>query len=456
MEGQSILYNLSVRMEDESDSVPSTMSIDKLLPALLECFGIILCGYIAGRTNIITNTQAKGLGNFVSKFALPALLFKNMVLLDFSDVIWPFLWSILIAKVSVFCIVCVLTLIVANPDSRYSKAGLFSIFATQSNDFALGYPIVEALYKSTHPEYLQYIYLVAPVSLMLLNPIGFALCEIQKWKNQENQEQQSKLRILGLVVLQVLKNPIVFMVVIGIIAHFVLHQTIPAFMAEFIDGLANSFGGAALFYLGLSMVGQLRKLARSTIVTLILLITAKLLLMPLICKDMVDLLDNNSTDAVNQSSLSDYAFLYGVFPTAPSVAIYAVYYNAELQVVTSGMVISTFLSAPIMYVSAWLLTVKRMDTQLVMNSLLSVSFNMSIVSLFALVWTITVMFLSKKYKRLPHMFTVNLFLAQLLTSIGMILWNFVVKEGNFIGQILTFTLLCTSLYSTYMWPGINS
>lgn len=56
--------------------------------------------------------------------------------------------------------------------------------------------------------------------------------------------------------------------------------------------------------------------------------------MPLICKDMVDLLDNNSTDAVNQSSLSDYAFLYGVFPTAPSVAIYAVYYNAELQVVS--------------------------------------------------------------------------------------------------------------------------
>lgn len=158
MEGQSILYNLSVRMEDESDSVPSTMSIDKLLPALLECFGIILCGYIAGRTNIITNTQAKGLGNFVSKFALPALLFKNMVLLDFSDVIWPFLWSILIAKVSVFCIVCVLTLIVANPDSRYSKAGLFSIFATQSNDFALGYPIGTLLYSSsfTFCSYLCY------------------------------------------------------------------------------------------------------------------------------------------------------------------------------------------------------------------------------------------------------------------------------------------------------------
>lgn len=124
-------------------STSPTMSIDKLFPALLECFGIILCGYVAGRTDIIPPTQAKGLGNFVSRFALPALLFKNMVVLDFGDVIWSFLWSVLIAKVTVFVVVCSLTLMVAGPESRYSKAGLYSIFATQSNDFALGYPIGE-------------------------------------------------------------------------------------------------------------------------------------------------------------------------------------------------------------------------------------------------------------------------------------------------------------------------
>lgn len=57
------------------------------------------------------------------------------------------------------------------------------------------------------------------------------------------------------------------------------------------------------------------------------------LLMPLLCKDMVDILDtNNST--LNDSSLSNYAFLYGVFPTAPSVGIYAVLYNAEIEVVS--------------------------------------------------------------------------------------------------------------------------
>ncbi|KAM6956838.1 lysosomal cholesterol signaling protein-like [Aplochiton taeniatus] len=448
------IHGKNISHNSPLSTVPS-MSIEKLFPALLECFGIILCGYIAGRADIITANQAKGLGNFVSKFALPALLFKNMVLLDFGDVIWAFLWSVLVAKVTVFVLVCVLTLLVASPESRYSKAGLYAIFATQSNDFALGYPIVDALYRNTYPEYLQYIYLVAPVSLMFLNPIGFALCEVQKWRDNR-QSQHSSLSIVGVVVLQVLKNPIVFMVVVGIASHFALGQRIPAMLGEFVDGLANSFGGAALFYLGLSMVGQLRKLTRDTGVALILLITAKLLLMPLITKDMVDLLDvsGGNSSTLNHTSLSNFAFLYGVFPTAPSVAIYASQYSMELEVVTSGMVISTFLSAPIMYVSAWLLTIPLMDPAPLVAELQNVSFNVSIVSLIALVWTMAVMLLSKKFKRLPHMFAMNLFLAQFLVCVSMILWNFVVCQDNVLGQTLTFTMLYGSLYSTYFWTGL--
>lgn len=61
---------------------------------------------------------------------------------------------------------------------------------------------VDALYRSTYPEYLQYIYLVAPVSLMILNPIGFALCEVQKWR-QAGHSQHRTLGIIGVVVLQV-------------------------------------------------------------------------------------------------------------------------------------------------------------------------------------------------------------------------------------------------------------
>lgn len=38
----------------------------------------------------------------------------------------------------------------------------------------------------------------------------------------------------------------------------------------------------------------------------------------------------------------------------------------------------------------------------------------------------------------------------------MIVWNFVAAQNNFLGQVLTFTLLYGSLYSTYIWPGESS
>ncbi|KAF4796821.1 Integral membrane protein GPR155 [Turdus rufiventris] len=431
-----------------------SMSISRLFPALLECFGIILCGYIAGRANIITSTQAKGLGNFVSRFALPALLFKNMVVLNFSNVNWSFLYSVLVAKAAVFFLVCVLTLLVASPENRFSKAGLFPIFATQSNDFALGYPIVEALYQTTYPEYLQYIYLVAPISLMMLNPLGFIFCEIQKWRNNRTVSQ-SKIKIVGLALLRVLQNPIVFMVFIGIASNFILGQKIPEYLENFLDGLGSSFSGSALFYLGLTMVGQTKKLTKGMFVALILLITAKLLMMPFLCREMVELLDR-SDSVVNHTSLSNYAFLYGVFPAAPGVAIFASQFNMEVGIITSGMVISTFVSAPIMYVSAWLLTIPSMDPNPLAAALQNVSFDISIVSLISLTWSLTVVVLSKKYKQLPHMITTNLLVAQFIACVGMVAWNFTVKEKDITIQILVFIFLYSSLYSTYLWTGFLS
>lgn len=49
------------------------------------------------------------------------------------------------------------------------------------------------------------------------------------------------------------------------------------------------------------------------------------------------------------------------------------------------MVICTFLSAPIMYVSAWLLTISCSDPQVVITALQNVSLDISIVSFIGLV-----------------------------------------------------------------------
>lgn len=51
-----------------------------------------------------------------------------------------FLAGVLIAKVSIFVVVGLVTLLVKRP-LNLGYAAIFGIFATQSNDFALGYPI---------------------------------------------------------------------------------------------------------------------------------------------------------------------------------------------------------------------------------------------------------------------------------------------------------------------------
>ena len=54
--------------------------------------------------------------------------------------------------------------------------------------------------------------------------------------------------------------------------------------------------------------------------------------MPLIAREFVSLVGAGSS--VNETvSLSNYAFLYGTFPTAPGVFVYATHYDLAVQMV---------------------------------------------------------------------------------------------------------------------------
>jgi predicted permease len=162
---------------------------DNLYPALVQVFAIILIGYLAGVFGIMTKSQMLGLNRFVGTFALPALLFRSIAILDFSSVNWLFLTSVFLSKACVFFLAIGLTLLTLRP-LNIGLAAVFAIFVSQSNDFALGFPIVNAIYNETHPDYLHYIYLIAPISLCILNPIAFLLMEANEvlFKNRKMKE----------------------------------------------------------------------------------------------------------------------------------------------------------------------------------------------------------------------------------------------------------------------------
>jgi predicted permease len=139
----TLVATMETNITNSTVTHSGALSIDNLYPAIFQCFTIILAGYIAGRADLITQSQGQGIGTFVGKFCLPALLFKSMVELNFDQVNWYFLLGIAISKTGVFLIVMVLTLLIRRP-MHLGYAGMFAIFATQSNDFALGYPICKS------------------------------------------------------------------------------------------------------------------------------------------------------------------------------------------------------------------------------------------------------------------------------------------------------------------------
>lgn len=495
-----------------------------LFPALVECFAIILCGYLAGRLSIITPSQAKGVGNFVGTFALPALLFRSMVELNFSSVNWTFVLAVFIGKSLVFFLVFVVSLIVLREQAT-ARGALYSIFATQSNDFALGYPLLEALYRKTNPEFLQYIYLVAPISLMILNPIGFVMLEIDKHRSvceieitkkedvnrnsedelnklngrsdtihiseDDNKNKESHTRVGWKLILNVVKgvllNPLVFMVFIGLIFHFILRGTIPKVVYGALNTLAKAFSGTALFYLGLTMVGKIGNQYGSKMILPVLLIVAKIILLPILIRELVlglggvlpgynplGIMSNSSNSSSYLMTLADYGYLYGTFPTAPTIAIYATKYGIEVDRLATGMVFCTSLSAPIMFVSAWTLSMNKMSIPFFQKEVKQVNEDISVISLFCSVWCIAIFLLGRKIFRVPHIITFSLIVSYFLSSLMTILWDdpmsvkwsatakyvifylmyFSIKNSRILTASLAVSLVCGLIFGTnWLWKN---
>ncbi|XP_067932540.1 lysosomal cholesterol signaling protein-like isoform X2 [Watersipora subatra] len=387
-------------------------TIMSLCPALVECFTIILLGFIAGRARWITPSQTEGLNIFTGWFALPAMLFTTLATLDWSTVEWLFLLSILISKASLFFIVLLVSLVLEHP-MNVGAAGLYSIFATKSNDLALAVPIFSALYGKSHPEFVQYIYLIAPISVVILNPIAFVLLEIQK--ASAGGEQKSKGRIFLSVIKQIFTNPIIISTILGVIANFLFHGILPAIIDSLLTTLADSFNASALFLLGICAVGKFSNPSPLLLAGCGLLVTAKLLVLSIIAIAVTTALqcgaDTNST-----ADYSMFAFIYGTIPTAPTVYIYATHYGVAVHVISTSLVLATAIAAPFMFITAIMVSIPMFSLEDSMLPTLSV--DISIISITFCVGVLLLFAFTRRGCELPHIMVVLLIIFQLLANIG--------------------------------------
>ncbi|TNN16302.1 Integral membrane protein [Schistosoma japonicum] len=445
MENKRIFVDSALSTSTNS-ATNSRDAFDELIPVLVQCFGVILLGYIAGRLKVFSESQAKGLNFYVTKFALPTVFFRAMVTINLSGVCWFFVMAISVSKLIGFLMAIMFTFLISRR-FHLGIAAIVAMFVSQSNDVALAYPILYALF----PDLASYVYLFAPAQLVILNPFSYFLLELERVKSFNSElkpliddddddgsdkkqlindkssnsaPSSHKYRQLALVLFNVLKNPLFFMTVIGVIFNFILKHQLPLYVDGLLKVIADSFSATALFSLGYGMVGKMATITQREVYILTAILLTKLLVVPFITRELVVQM---MPAAMQNETLrySTFGFLYGSTPTAPPVYLFAAEYQVIPVAIGVGLVLGTFLCAPIMFIFARIITVYNAAPSDYAIILGKTAEDISWISIGCCIWTIGVLCFCRKITRVPNRFTLCHLICVLFSCSGVLLGRFV-------------------------------
>ena len=394
-----------------------SVGLDNLLPTIIQIFVTIKLGWLAGNFGVIGPTEAKGLNIFVGKYSLPSLVFISLATFDFTTVNLAFLLGIAASKLITF----LLTLTAQTLISRdVSQGAMWGIFCTQTNDFAMGLPLLQAVMGETHP-YVSLLYLVAPVSLVILNPVGFIILEAKR----KTEDQTSVWKSLVGVVRGLVLNPIIVMTLLGVTANFIFSGQPPVTLQLLLNKLGAAFSAAAPFTLGLGMVGKFKHLRGGNLSTLFIMIIIKCFIAPITSHCLVGKIHSWLYGSVDRS-LMNFSFLYGTFPPALGVMTYATQYQVCPELVSAGIVLCTAVSAPLMFFSAQILNILLCDLEddSLIRTIRTLDYNVALASMIGVFLTLSIFLVSRRHRMVPHCFTSSLLLYSLLAPAGAVLLYF--------------------------------
>ena len=368
-----------------------------LLPALLQVFATIGLGWVVGSLRMFAPQEAQGLGKFVGKISLPALILISLISLDLSTIKWSFLIAILVSKSIIFGLVLFFDFSL-NKDIQ--RAAIFAIYCTQTNDFGMGLPILNSVFGPNDPM-VGLLYLVAPISLLVLNPIGFVLMEVGK---ERQDKDHGTWAAFFTVTKGLATNPVIVMTVLGVTGNFAFRASLPPLFDQFFKALGNTFSALAPFSLGLNMVGKLEGIRGNKIKPILALVVIKMIVMP----RLTFFLTNQTAlwiDGKSDLMISNVAFLLGSFPTALGVASYANDYDVRPDLISAAIVLGTIVSAPLMYGTASVLTTVAVSLEDLVRAEQAFSFYSYIATILSTMVVLAIFAYKRVLLKAPHLHT---------------------------------------------------
>ena len=216
-------------------------TLDPVLGAVLPVFGLVACGYLAGRFRIVTQVSSHALNQFVYAFALPAMLFIAVYRGSLDEILsGAFLLAVIGATLATAAAGFALSNFSGASPAESTMRALNASFA---NTGYLGIPLVTVAYGERAA-------LPAALATVATNIVSFALA-IVCLELFVNPRGGGMRRAIG----GVLRSPLIWPIALAIpLVGFEIKIPLP--VERFASLLAAAAGPCALFAIGL-FVSQL-------------------------------------------------------------------------------------------------------------------------------------------------------------------------------------------------------
>lgn len=120
--------------------------------------------------------------------------------------------------------------------------------------------------------------------------------------------------------------------------------------------------------------------------------------------------------------------------------------------IASAMVACTFVSAPLMFISAKMISITNLKPSDYLKELDNFAFDISVLAICAATFVLLLFAVTKKFKRLPHRITCCLLISQIISSVGIILWSKLGQEVTW-KMYLQFGFFTIGQYGSRIWTA---
>ncbi|MBC9877379.1 AEC family transporter [Bradyrhizobium sp. INPA01-394B] len=290
-------------------------------------FALIAAGYAAVLFRFVSEGAHKGISEFAFSIAIPALLFRTIVVSEFPDVSPWRMWGVYYGALALTWIAALMisALIRERRDDREDGV-VFAIGSVYGNIVMLGIPLVLSALGNEA---------AGPMSLILsVNTPLLWLCGILQMELVSRKRTGSVLSVIRPILADLARNPLMLGIGFGVVWRFTGLGLTPV-VDKTIELLAQAGSPAALIALGINLF---RFEVKGEITSVAAMSALKLLAMPAIAFALARLMNLPPI-------VSGVVVLFAAMPTGANAYIFAVQYQRMVNPVSGAVALCTLLAA---------------------------------------------------------------------------------------------------------------